>query len=138
MIPEIGHFALSLALIVALVQAILPTIGIKQGYANWISLARPAAMTQFGLVVVAFGCLTYAFITNDFSVKLASVHSNSKLPLLFKIAGVWGSHEGSLLLWTLMLSLWTFAVALFSNSMPKQIQAHISNPADQHRSMSLP
>jgi cytochrome c-type biogenesis protein CcmF len=125
MIPEIGHFALSLALIVALVQAILPTIGIKQGYANWISIARPAAITQFCLIAVAFACLIFAFITSDFSVKLAVAHSNSKLPLLFKISGVWGSHEGSLLLWALLLNLWTLAVALFSKSMPKQIQAQV-------------
>ncbi len=125
MIPEIGHFALSLALIVALAQSILPTIGIKQGYANWISLARPAAIAQFCLVALAFACLTYAFISDDFSVKLASAHSNSKLPLLYKISGVWGSHEGSLLLWALILGLWTFAVAQFSKSMPKQIQAQV-------------
>ncbi|MEE9446784.1 MAG: heme lyase CcmF/NrfE family subunit [Arenicellales bacterium] len=125
MIPEIGHFALSLALIVALMKAILPTIGIKQGYASWISLARPAAITQFWLVALAFACLTYAFVTNDYSVKLAAQHSNSKLPLLFKVSGVWGSHEGSLLLWALLLNLWTLAVALFSKSMPKQIQAQV-------------
>ncbi len=125
MIPEIGHFALSLALIVALVQSILPTIGIRQGYANWISIAKPAAITQFGLLAVAFGCLTYAFISNDFSVKLAASHSNSQLPLLYKISGVWGSHEGSLLLWALLLALWTLAVAVFSRSMPRQIQAQV-------------
>ena len=125
MIPEIGHFALSLALIVALVQSILPTIGIKQGYANWISLARPAAITQFALVALSFACLTYAFVTSDFSVKLAAAHSNSHLPLMYKISGVWGSHEGSLLLWALLLALWTLAVALFSRSMPRQIQAQV-------------
>jgi len=125
MIPEIGHFALSLALVVAIVQFILPTIGIKQGYANWISLARPAAITQFMLVALSFACLTYAFITSDFSVKLVAVHSNSRLPLLYKVSGVWGSHEGSLLLWALLLALWTLAVALFSSSMPKQIQAQV-------------
>ncbi len=125
MIPEIGHFALSLALIVAIVQSVLPTIGIKMGYANWISIARPAAITQFALVAVAFAALTYAFVTSDFSVKLAAIHSNSQLPMLFKVSGVWGSHEGSLLLWAFLLALWTLAVALFSNSMPKQIQAQV-------------
>ncbi len=125
MIPEIGHFALSLALIVAIVQSVLPTIGIKMGYANWISVARPASFAQFGLLIVAFASLTYAFVTNDFSVKLAASHSNSHLPLLYKVSGVWGSHEGSLLLWALLLALWTVAVALFSRSMPKQIQAQV-------------
>jgi cytochrome c-type biogenesis protein CcmF len=125
MIPEIGHFALSLALIVAIIQSVLPTIGIKMGYANWISLARPAAITQFALVALSFAALTYAFVTSDFSVKLVTVHSNSHLPMLFKVSGVWGSHEGSLLLWAFLLSLWTLAVALFSNSMPKQIQAQV-------------
>ncbi len=125
MIAEIGHFALSLALVVAIVQSVLPTIGIKQGYANWISLARPAAILQFALVAISFAALTYAFVTSDFSVKLAAVHSNSQLPMLYKVSGVWGSHEGSLLLWTLLLSLWALAVALFSGSMPKQIQAQV-------------
>ncbi len=125
MIPEIGHFALSLALIVAIVQSVLPTIGIKLGYSNWISLARPAAITQFTLVALAFASLTYAFVTSDFSVKLVVQHSNSQLPMLFKVSGVWGSHEGSLLLWAFLLALWTLAVALFSNSMPRQIQAQV-------------
>jgi len=125
MIPEIGHFALSLALIVAIIQSVLPTVGIKMGYANWISVARPASFAQFGLLLVAFASLTYAFISNDFSVKLAASNSNSHLPLLYKVSGVWGSHEGSLLLWALLLSLWTIAVALFSRSMPKQIQAQV-------------
>ena len=125
MIPELGHFALSLALVVAIVQSILPTIGIKQGYANWISLARPAAITQFVLVALSFAALTYAFVTSDFSVKLVAEHSNTQLPMLFKVSGVWGSHEGSLLLWAFLLSLWTLAVALFSNSMPRQIQAQV-------------
>ncbi len=125
MIPEIGHFALSLALIVALVQSVLPTIGIRKGYANWISLARPAAGAQFLLVAIAFACLTYAFINDDFSVKLAATHSNSQLPLLYKVSGVWGSHEGSLLLWALMLAGWTLAVAVLGGSMPKQIQAQV-------------
>jgi len=125
MIPEIGNFALSLALVVAILQSVLPTVGIKLGYANWISFARPASFAQFGLLVVSFACLTYAFVTSDFSVKLAASHSNSQLPLLYKVSGVWGSHEGSLLLWALLLGLWTVAVALFSRSMPKQIQAQV-------------
>ena len=125
MIPEIGHFALSLALIVAIAQSVLPTIGILKGYANWISLARPAAITQFVLVAISFAALTYSFVTSDFSVKLVTEHSNSQLPLLFKISGVWGSHEGSLLLWALLQAGWALAVALFSGSMPKQIQAQV-------------
>ena len=125
MIPEIGHFALSLALIVAIVQSILPTVGIHRGYANWISVARPAAFAQLGLLSVAFAALTYAFVTSDFSVKLAVTSSNSQLPILYKVAGVWGNHEGSLLLWSLILAIWGAAVALFSRSMPRQIQAQV-------------
>jgi cytochrome c-type biogenesis protein CcmF len=109
----------------ALILAIVPTIGLAKGYTNWIALAKPVAIAQFGFVVISFTCLTYLFISSDFSVKLVVAHSNTQLPLLFKISGVWGSHEGSLLLWALMLSLWTAAVAVFSRSMPTQIVAQV-------------
>ncbi len=125
MIPEIGNFALALALVLALIQAIIPTIGVKQMRPAWIAVAKPAAITQFIMVAIAFACLTQVFITSDFSVLLAVQHSNTKLPLMYKISGVWGSHEGSLLLWALFLALWTLAVALFSRSMPSDIQAQV-------------
>ena len=106
MIPEIGSFALVLALLVALVQGSLPLIGAQRGIPAWIALARPASSMLFLLIAVAFGCLTASFINNDFSVVYVAQHSNSRLPLEYRISGVWGGHEGSLLLWVLMLSLW--------------------------------
>ena len=117
MIPEIGTFALVLALLVALVQGTLPLIGAQRGVAAWVALARPASATLFLLIAIAFGCLTAAFIGNDFSVLYVAQHSNSRLPLEYRIAGVWGGHEGSLLLWVLMLSLWGMAVAALSRSL---------------------
>jgi len=103
MIPELGQFALALALCLALVQGILPLVGAARGDVQWIAAARPAAQGQFVFVLIAFACLTYAFVANDFSVLYVASNSNSKLPLAYRVAGVWGGHEGSLLLWTLML-----------------------------------
>ncbi len=125
MIPEIGTFALVLALLVALVQGTLPLIGAQRGVAAWVALARPASATLFLLIAIAFGCLTAAFIGNDFSVLYVAQHSNSRLPLEYRIAGVWGGHEGSLLLWVLMLSLWGMAVAAFSRSLPDDMVARV-------------
>ena len=125
MIPEFGHFALILAFFVALAQGILPLVGAHRNSAPWIALARPATCTQALLLVVAFGCLTYAFVQNDFSVVYVAQHSNTKLPLQYRIAGVWGGHEGSLLLWVLMLGLWSMAVALFSRRLPDAMVARV-------------
>jgi cytochrome c-type biogenesis protein CcmF len=125
MIPELGHLALILALPVALLLGTLPLIGAQRGNAAWVALARPAAQTQFLLVAFAFGCLTYAFVANDFSVTYVAQHSNSKLPTMYRVAGVWGGHEGSLLLWVLMLSGWTVAVALLSRSLPDAMVARV-------------
>ncbi len=125
MTPELGQFALLLALGVALVQGTLPIVGAARGRADWMSLARPAAQAQCLLVVFAFGCLTAAFIGNDFSVLYVASNSNSALPLAYRIAGVWGGHEGSLLLWLLMLNLWTLAVAAFSRHLPQDMVARI-------------
>ena len=111
MIPELGNFALILALLVALVQGTLPLIGAQRGNAAWVALARPAAYVLFLLVAIAFACLSAAFVANDFSVLYVAEHSNSKLPLIYRLSAVWGGHEGSLLLWVLMLSLWGMAVA---------------------------
>ncbi len=125
MIPELGHFALILALCVAAVQGILPIAGAARGQAAWMALARPAALAQCALVVIAFGCLSQSFIANDFSVLYVAQHSNSKLPLAYRIAGVWGGHEGSLLLWTLMLCFWSVAVAAFSRHLPERMVARV-------------
>lgn len=125
MIPEIGHFALILALLVALVLGTFPIIGAARGNAAWMGLAKPAARTQFFLIAVAFVCLGYAFATMDYSVMYVAANSNSKLPIQFRIAAVWGGHEGSLLLWAMILSIWTVAVSLFSKHLPDDMRARI-------------
>src|ERR1700704_5130027 len=123
MVPEVGQFALILALMLALTQATLPLIGAARGNRAWIAVAAPAGQAQFIFVTIAFGCLAYSFITNDFSVLNVAVNSNSQLPLHYRLAATWGSHEGSLLLWVLMLGLWTVAVSLFSRHLPEDMLA---------------
>ena len=125
MIPELGHFALILALLLALTQGILPIIGAARGIPSWVALARPAAQGQFVFVAIAFGCLAYSFINNDFSVLNVATNSNSKLPLAYRFAATWGSHEGSLLLWVLMLGFWTVAVSVFSRHLPDDMVARV-------------
>jgi cytochrome c-type biogenesis protein CcmF len=125
MIPEIGQFALTIALLLALTQATLPLIGASRGNRTWIALAAPAGQAQFLFVTIAFCCLAYSFITNDFSVLNVATNSNSQLPLHYRLAATWGSHEGSLLLWTLMLALWTVAVSLFSRHLPDEMVARV-------------
>ena len=125
MIPELGHFALIVALVVALIQGTLPLVGAHRRCADWITLARPAAVAQALLIAVAFGCLTAAFVQNDFSVVYVAQHSNTLLPLPYRVAAVWGGHEGSLLLWVTMLALWTLAVALFSKQLPEAMVARV-------------
>ncbi|QWT46871.1 heme lyase CcmF/NrfE family subunit [Azospira inquinata] len=125
MIPEIGHFALILAFCLALVQGILPLAGAHRGQVAWMALARPAARSQTLMVVVAFACLTIAFVQSDFSVVYVAENSNSLLPTAYKVAAVWGGHEGSLLLWSLMLSLWTLAVTFFSRQLPDAMVARV-------------
>ena len=125
MIPEIGQFALTIALLLALTQGTLPLIGASRGHQTWIALAVPTGQAQFIFVAIAFGCLAYSFITNDFSVLNVATNSNSQLPLHYRLAATWGSHEGSLLLWTLMLALWTVAVSLFSRHLPEVMVARV-------------
>ena len=125
MIPELGQFALVLALILALAQGTLPLAGAARGNLSWMNLARPAAQGQFVFIAIAFGCLTYSFVQNDFSVLYVASNSNSGLPLQYRIAAVWGGHEGSLLLWVLMLSLWTMAVSVFSSHLPDDIISRV-------------
>lgn len=125
MIPELGHFALILALPVAVAQAALPLYGAFANIPAWVAVARPAAFAQLLLVALAFACLTAAFITGDFSVGYVAQNSNSRLPLIYRIAGVWGGHEGSLLLWSLILALWSGAVAAFTRHIPARVAARI-------------
>jgi cytochrome c-type biogenesis protein CcmF len=125
MIPEIGHFALILALCIAIIQTVFPIAGAQLGYSRWIAIARPAAYGQFFLVLISYICLTMVFINHDYSVLYAAANSNSQLPFLYLISGVWGAHEGSLLLWALILSVWTAAVATFSRSVPKVMLARV-------------
>jgi cytochrome c-type biogenesis protein CcmF len=129
MIPELGNFALMLAALVAVMQGVLPIAGTlvrqPQTQVTLQSLARPTAALQFVLVAFAFGALASAFLNNDFSVLYVSQHSNSLLPKPYQFAAVWGGHEGSLLLWVLLLSLWTVAVALFSRSLPLDMVARV-------------
>ena len=125
MIPEIGQIALILALMLAITQATLPLIGAARGIPQLIALARPTAQAQFIFVAIAFCCLAYSFINNDFSVLNVATNSNSHLPLQYRLAATWGSHEGSLLLWTFMLTIWMVAVTLFSNHLPKEMVARV-------------
>ncbi len=118
MIPELGHFCLILALFVALALGTLSVVGGQQGRADWMALARPGAQALWVLTGISFLCLAYAFLNNDFSVLYVTQHSNSKLPAIYRFAAVWGGHEGSLLLWLLMLCSWMMAVSIFSRQLP--------------------
>jgi len=125
MIPEIGHFALWLALALSLVLGVVPLVGAHRGRADWMALARPSTGVLFVLVAISFVCLTTAFVQHDFSVQYVASNSNSALPLEFRIAAVWGGHEGSMLLWLLMQCGWMGAVALFSRNLPLPVLARI-------------
>ena len=117
MIPELGHFALILALAFTLVQGTLPLLGAAGGRSALIALAKPCARAQFVFVAIAFAALTHAFVVNDFSVLYVAQHSNSALPVIYRVTAVWGGHEGSILLWVLILAGWTLAVTFFSRSL---------------------
>src|SRR5688500_6290090 len=125
MIPELGNFALILALLLALIQGTLPIIGAARGNASWIALARPVVHGQFVFVAIAFFCLAYSFVTSDFSVINVTQNSNTKLPAQYRLAATWGSHEGSLLLWTFLLACWTVAVSVFSRHLPEAMVARV-------------
>ncbi|HEX9396271.1 MAG TPA: heme lyase CcmF/NrfE family subunit [Burkholderiales bacterium] len=122
MIPELGQIAVSLAFMVALAQAFF---GLTKNIPTWMAAARSAAQVQAFLVAFAFGCLVYAFVTNDFSVAYVAMNSNSALPLHYRVAGAWGGHEGSLLLWCLMLGVWMLAVSLFSGHLPEDMATRV-------------
>ncbi len=125
MIAEIGHYALILALLVALVQGTLPLIGAQTGNAAWMAVARPASVGQMLFIGISFGCLTYAYVVSDFSVMNVAQNSHSAKPLMYKISGVWGNHEGSILLWAMILALFGMAVALFGGNLPPTLRARV-------------
>ncbi len=125
MIAEIGHFALILALVVALVQGSLPILGASRGHAGWMALGRPSAQLQLLLVLTAFFALMHAFVNSDFSLAVVAQNSHSAKPMLYKITGVWGNHEGSMLLWILILALFGAAVATFGGNLPPTLRARV-------------
>jgi cytochrome c-type biogenesis protein CcmF len=125
LIPELGHFALIVALLLALTQAILPLIGAQRGNLTLMAVARPAAQGQFVFSLLAFGCLAYSFMVNDFSVENVASNSFSQLPEIYRLTATWGSHEGSLLLWVLILGFWTTAVSVFSRHLPDDMVARV-------------
>ncbi|MED5574472.1 MAG: heme lyase CcmF/NrfE family subunit [Pseudomonadota bacterium] len=123
MIVEIGHFALILALCVAVTQSAVPMIGAHQNNRGWMAVAGPTAVAQLGLLLISFFALMYAYVTSDFSVKNVAANSNSLKPMIYKISGVWGNHEGSMLLWVLILALFGAIVAGFGRNLPPGLKA---------------
>ena len=125
MVPELGHFLLWIALGVSAVLGAMPLAGAAKNRPDWMALARPSARLLFALVALAFLCLALAFVGNDFSVLYVATNSNRSLPVQYRFAAVWGGHEGSILLWLLMLTVWTLAVAQFSRHLPDKVMARI-------------
>ena len=125
MIIELGHFALILAAFTALVQAVVPLIGAHKRWPGWMAVAEPAAGIQFLLTAFSFAALTYAFVMSDFSVKLVTLNSHTLKPMLYKISGVWGNHEGSMLLWVLILTLFGACAAWFGGNLPPTLRARV-------------
>jgi cytochrome c-type biogenesis protein CcmF len=125
LIAELGHFALALALAVAFVQGVVPLLGAWRGRANWMAVAEPAALLQLLLIAGAFGALTTLYVTSDFTVANVVANSHSAKPLLYKVAGVWGNHEGSMLLWILILAIYGSAVAVFGRNLPPTLKARV-------------
>lgn len=125
MIAEFGHFALILALTCAILQASLPLYGAQTGRASLMNVAEPAALMQFLLIGLSFAALTHTFIVSDFSLKIVWANSHSAKPMIYKIAGVWGNHEGSMLLWVLILALFGGCVAAFGSNLPQDLRARV-------------
>ncbi len=125
MIAELGHFALILALVLSLIQAVVPMLGAARNRLALMMVGRPAAQAQTLFLVLSFACLTMVFIQGDFSVRLVAANSHSDTPMIYRITGVWGNHEGSLLLWAMSLSLWTVAVTIFSRNLPEAFMARV-------------
>ncbi|RUS60576.1 heme lyase CcmF/NrfE family subunit [Pseudorhodobacter sp. E13] len=125
MIVEFGHFALILAFFVALIQTVMPLIGAQKRWSGWMAVGESAAVVQVLLVTASFAALTYAFVTSDFSVALVVANSHTLKPMLYKISGVWGNHEGSLLLWVLILAVFGASVAWFGGNLPPTLRARV-------------
>jgi len=125
MIPELGHFALILALCLASLQAVFPMVGAHSGNTLWMQLCRPLSAGVWVFMLLAFGCLAYSFLHDDFSVAYVARNSNTLLPVYYKFAAVWGAHEGSLLLWVLILATWGYAVSILSRDLPLDILARV-------------
>ena len=125
MVAELGHFALLLALAVALAQTVLPLWGARTGNAALMETGQTAALAQFGLVLLSFLSLMWCYVTSDFSVANVALNSHTTKPLVYKIAGVWGNHEGSMLLWVLMLAAFGAAVAVFGRNLPASLKATV-------------
>ncbi|MGR3805521.1 heme lyase CcmF/NrfE family subunit [Marinibacterium profundimaris] len=125
MITELGHFALVLAFLVAIVQAVVPLIGAAKRWPGWMAVAEPAATTQFLLTAFSFLALTWAFVTSDFSLRLVVLNSHSAKPLIYKISGTWGNHEGSMLLWVLILTFFGAMAAWFGSNLPPTLRARV-------------
>ncbi|SNS76808.1 heme lyase CcmF/NrfE family subunit [Tropicimonas sediminicola] len=125
MIVELGHFALVLAALVAIVQMIVPMIGASRQWSGWMAAAVPAATIQFLLVSASFAALTYAFVVSDFSLRLVVMNSHTAKPMLYKISGVWGNHEGSMLLWVLILALFGACAAWFGGNLKPSLKARV-------------
>jgi cytochrome c-type biogenesis protein CcmF len=125
MITELGHFALVLAFMVAIVQTIVPLIGAQKRWSGWMAVAEPAATAQFLLTAFAFGALTWAFVTSDFSLRLVTLNSHSAKPMIYKITGTWGNHEGFMLLWVLIVTLFGAMAAWFGGNLPPTLKARV-------------
>ena len=125
MITELGHFALVLAFAVAIVQMIVPLVGAQKGWRSWMAVAEPAATAQFLLTAFSFAALTYAFVVSDFSLRLVFLNSHTDKPMLYKVTGVWGNHEGSLLLWVVILTLFGAMAAWFGGNLPPTLRARV-------------
>ena len=125
MITELGHFALILAFMIAIVQTVVPLIGAHKRWPGWMAVAEPAAQAQFLFTAFSFGALTWAFVTSDFSVRLVTLNSHSAKPMLYKISGTWGNHEGSMLLWVLIVSLFGAAASIWGGGLPPTLKARV-------------
>jgi len=122
---ELGHFALILGFVVAIVQMIVPMIGAQRNLTGWMDIAVPAAIAQFAMAFLAFGALTYAFVVSDFSLQVVVANSHSEKPMLYKISGTWGNHEGSMLLWVFILALFGAMVAVYGKNLPPSLKARV-------------
>ena len=125
MIPELGQFALVLAALVALAQSTVPLIGAHRGNSRWMALGGSAAIMQCALIVLSFAVLAYEHVVSDFTVENVVQNSFAAMPLLYKITGVWGNHEGSMLLWVMILSLYGMLIAVFGNNLPRGLKARV-------------